>query len=799
MSKKPTDPATLRTEAEARVTRKNITLVDPQPGENLLHDLIHELKVHQIELEMQNEELRRTQIALEESRDRYVDLYEFAPVGYLTLTREGRIADVNLTGASLLGMERKNLLKQRFTHFVAVEDRERWHRCSLHAHQQEEKQSCELSLLRKDGTLFLAQLDFESRQTGAEPVLRLTLADITESKRVEVARHEAKRLAEATNSLSANIAILDETGTIIAVNRNWRTFVENNSALHHVNGCEGVNYLEVCDRAIGTESAEAKAVAAGIRAVMRGDQKEFELEYPCHSLTEKRWFIVRVTRLSGDGLACVVVSHENISARKQTEILLKQSELRYQGMLEDQTDIIARFKADGTVLYVNEACCRLYGKRSEEMVGTKWHPVVVQEDLVLIQKKLEALSPANPVVTIENRIVIADGTIRWGQFVNRAFYDEQGNLTEIQGVGRDITERKKLEETLVTSEREFRLLAEAMPQIVWITRPDGWNIYFNQQWADYTGLSLEESYGHGWNIPFHPEDKLLAWNAWQNAINNNGTYSIECRLRRADGEYRWWLIRGMPVLDDDGKIFKWFGTCTDIHENKKIEQALVKTTKQLRDLLTEYELSQETERKVIAREVHDELGQLLTTMRLNISMIRTRFAQDNPALLELVKDTTTLVDRAIHGVRNVTENLRPTVLGLGVLESIKWLRNDFVFRTGIHCSLEIPEMGVDMDEKRSTGLFRIVQESLTNVIRHAGKVHDVNISMELSDGDLLVKVKDDGRGFDLNNTKLQTSYGLLGMSERARALEGQLDIVSAPGKGTIVTVRIPTRDGVDKQ
>lgn len=137
-----------------------------------------------------------------------------------------------------------------------------------------------------------------------------------------------------------------------------------------------------------------------------------------------------------------------------------------------------------------------------------------------------------------------------------------------------ITERKKIEETIVNSEKEVRLLAEAMPQIVWVTRADGSNIYFNRQWTEYTGMTLEDSYGHGWNIPFHPIDRQRAWDAWQNAVNNNSAYNVECRLRRADGVYRWWLIRAVPVFDEAGKIYKWFGTCTDIHDIKMVEKEL---------------------------------------------------------------------------------------------------------------------------------------------------------------------------------------------------------------------------------
>jgi PAS domain S-box-containing protein len=140
-------------------------------------------------------------------------------------------------------------------------------------------------------------------------------------------------------------------------------------------------------------------------------------------------------------------------------------------------------------------------------------------------------------------------------------------------IGEALT-RKRVEDTREASEREFRSLAESMPQIVWSTRPDGWNIYFSQQWVAYTGLTLEESYGHGWITPFHPDDRQRALDAWKNATENAATYSLECRLRRADGVYRWWLVRGVPLRDENGKILKWFGTCTNIEDLKLAEESL---------------------------------------------------------------------------------------------------------------------------------------------------------------------------------------------------------------------------------
>jgi diguanylate cyclase (GGDEF)-like protein/PAS domain S-box-containing protein len=147
----------------------------------------------------------------------------------------------------------------------------------------------------------------------------------------------------------------------------------------------------------------------------------------------------------------------------------------------------------------------------------------------------------------------------------------------------DISERKLAEKALSKSEEEFRTLAESMPQIVWITRADGSNIYFNQRWMDYTGLTLEESLGHGWNKPFHPDDQNRAWDAWQKATATAGVYSIESRLRRADATYRWWLVRGVPLKDAAGDIVKWFGTCTDIDDMKVAELNILDANRTLRE------------------------------------------------------------------------------------------------------------------------------------------------------------------------------------------------------------------------
>ena len=212
MSKKIYSPPQLRDAAEALLTRVPLT----KPPTRTADELLHELQVHEIELEMQNEALRQSQIALEESRDSYVDLYEFAPVGYLTLTRAGLIAEINLTGATLLGETRTKLRQRRFAGFVVPEDQDRYQQYFMQALLHGGKQTCELRLQRSDGTVFNVRLDsLLTTSDDAMPALRIALTDITESKQAEA----ELRIAAIAFELHEGMMVTDPNGVIIRVNR----------------------------------------------------------------------------------------------------------------------------------------------------------------------------------------------------------------------------------------------------------------------------------------------------------------------------------------------------------------------------------------------------------------------------------------------------------------------------------------------------------------------------------------------------------------------------------------------------
>jgi two-component system, cell cycle sensor histidine kinase and response regulator CckA len=269
--------------------------------------------------------------------------------------------------------------------------------------------------------------------------------------------------------------------------------------------------------------------------------------------------------------------------RAMTEQALRASELGNRRLAEPAADGLLILDADtGRITAVNPFLIKLLGLPQSEMVGKTVGGLGPFKDIVSDQAMWEELQKDGYVHYADLPLKTSAGRNIAAELVGNVYQiaDKKMILCSI----RDITGRKQAEAELRDSEQLFRTLAESVPQLVWMCQPDGMNIYFNQQWVDYTGLTLEESYGHGWNKPFHPDDRQRAWDAWQVATTKLGEYSIECRLRRADGEYRWWLIRGVPLRNAAGKVLKWFGTCTDIHEGKlaveklKLFRALIERT-----------------------------------------------------------------------------------------------------------------------------------------------------------------------------------------------------------------------------
>jgi two-component system, sensor histidine kinase and response regulator len=271
-------------------------------------------------------------------------------------------------------------------------------------------------------------------------------------------------------------------------------------------------------------------------------------------------------------------------------------------------DAVIATDTAGRVVRMNGVAQRMTGWLLDEAAG---RPIDDIFSIVHEKTRLPAVIPVAAALATGEVQELANHTVliaRDGREIPISdsaapIHDGDGTLHGVVLVFRDVTRERQAEKTireqnelleqrvnertrmLAESARDFRDLSESMPQIVWVCDAEGSNVYFNQQWVEYTGLTLEESYGHGWNKPFHPDDQQRAWDAWQNAVTKNGIYSLECRLRRADGAYLWWLVRGVPTVDQHGKILKWFGTCTNIDDIKRAEEELLRHRDHLEELV----------------------------------------------------------------------------------------------------------------------------------------------------------------------------------------------------------------------
>ncbi|HSH95281.1 MAG TPA: PAS domain S-box protein, partial [Roseimicrobium sp.] len=396
----------------------------------------------------------------------------------------------------------------------------------------------------------------------------------------EQLRHnEAGKEAAILNALPAHIALLDDHGVIISTNESWQRFAGANM------GCEtgkatGINYLDVCDRAKGGGATDARQVAEGIRAVLSGREKVFSMEYPCHSPTEQRWFLMRVNPLSEDRRGGAVVMHINITERKLAEEFLKASEASM--ALAQRIAHIGSWELELTNANDTDRGALIWSDESFRIAGFEPGEVEVSNGLFFGLVHPDDRQPVKEAVakairerreySIVHRLVRPSGDVRTVHEIGRIFFEpETWKPLKIVGMTQDVTERYAAEQALRTSLEEFRTLSEAMTQIVWVTAPDGRNIYVNRQWADYTGLSTGEGLGKGWLESLHPEDSERVMGAWRQASASNTAFSTECRMRRADGVYRWWLARAVAIKDSAGTILKWIGTSTDIDELKQAQ------------------------------------------------------------------------------------------------------------------------------------------------------------------------------------------------------------------------------------
>jgi len=450
---------------------------------------------------------------------------------------------------------------------------------------------------------------------------------------------------------------------------------------------------------------------------------------------------------------------------------------------------------DGSVDFVNRQWLRYLGLSLEDVLGWGWGPTIHPEDRPRSIDHWRSTIASGQAGENELRVRRADGVYRWilGRFV--PLRDESGKIIKWYGVSTDIEERKRAEDVLRRSEDRIRLIIDTIPIMAWSVRPDGTVDFLSQRWLDYSGLSFEQ-YIENPMGPIHPEDIPRVMEKWNAAMAAGNPYEELMRLQRADGEYRWFLVRTDPLRDESGKIVKWYGVSTDINDRKCAEEQLRATTEQLRALSASLQSAKEEEGTRIARELHDELGGVLTSLKWDLEAFDRTISESGDqsqlqVLREKIQTMLRLAETTISTIRRISSELRPSVLDdLGLVEAIEWQAREFEARTGIAVHYEGSVARLDLSEQQTTAIFRIFQEALTNILRHA-QATSVDITTKKQGGEFTLRVSDNGRGISEDDKSRLQSLGLLGMQERAHLIGAEIEITGVEGEGTMIILRVP--------
>jgi PAS domain S-box-containing protein len=363
---------------------------------------------------------------------------------------------------------------------------------------------------------------------------------------------------------------------------------------------------------------------------------------------------------------------------------------------------------------------------------------------------------------------------------------------------------QQLNSELARKHQELDAIVRTAPDIIFSRQADGFRDYISDRFYEYTGAVPDSANGFGWLDFVHPEDRERSTAQWMHSVQSGDNYESEYRMRGRDGQYRWFRARGVPIRDFEGKIIKWYGTCSDIHDSKLLEQSIRNSAIELERLVDDRTTAlrrlsgrlltmQDDERRRIARELHDGLGQELAAAKMMMDSILGT-SSIHPSR-RAAAEASEAIDRAIQQVRNLSHLLHPPLLDeVGLLSALQWYLDGLTKRSGIETSLEVqppdfPRLTIELE----TAIFRIIQEGLTNVYRHSG-AQKAWVTLAQRDGQVIVKIRDDGKGIENPIAELRPGsigIGIGGMSQRAKEFGGELRL-SNTDPGTLLEVAVPS-------
>ncbi|HEY4875618.1 MAG TPA: PAS domain S-box protein [Puia sp.] len=718
------------------------------------------------------------------AEEKFRSLLEAAPDAMIFANEKGEIVLINHRTEIIFGYKKSEIIGQQIDILIPADLRggHKAHRSNYFANPRVRPMGVGLELfaLRKDGTRFPVEISLAPIITEEGTLVAASLRDITERKKLE---EELKKLREQLEE-EVKIKTAELTSVFERVSDGFMAF-DNKGEITYVNKRAAELNKRTPEDLIGKrilvelDSTEFAVFHENFyQSITQQRNLHFEMYYSALGMWVENYMYP-----SPDGLS--LFSRDITERKAAEERIIKEKEIS-DSIINSLPGIFYLFNINGKFLRWNNNFETISGYDAEEISQMSPIDFFDADEKSYIHERIEKVF-ADGMSDAEANFLSKNKEKNPYYFTGRSIAYE--GETCLMGSGIDISLRNKREEEVRQSERKYKLLFEQNPMPMWILIPaNNCFIDVNDSALNHYGYTRKEFLLLNTEKIKLVEDQNQSLK--ESTINIPGiSYQGLERHQKKDGSVIYVETYSTDYIYED-KLVQLI-ISNDISEKINSEKNLKRSFEEIRQLASHLQNVREEERAGIAREIHDELGQQLTGLKMDISWIYKKIEADaDMQIKQKINGTLYLLDSAIKTVRRIATDLRPSILDdLGLIAAIEWQSQEFEKRSGIVTLFESGITDFNFSPLMAIGLFRICQEALTNVSRYA-EAKNVFISLQQKDEEILFTITDDGKGFDINKVGQKKTLGLLGMKERCQMMRGKFEIVSKQGEGTSVQVRI---------
>ncbi len=718
------------------------------------------------------------EIQIKESEEKYRSLIERVSDAFVALDKNWVYTYVNKKAAEIFGREPEDLIGKN----IWVEFPEGIGQPFNLAYEKAMKEQQKITILD-----YYPPFDkwFENHIYPSAEGISIYFRDITERiKSEETIRNSEEKYRTLAEAMPDYVMRYDREG---------RHMYMNKAALE-ISGKTAEEVFGKTHVEAGYDPEQAAFWEEKINAVFETGES-FQQQFEWEGVKGKVFLDWRLTPEldeKGNVLTVLGVSRD-ITELKMVELKLAENENRLRIILETEPECVKVLNEHGEILDMNRAGLMMI--EADDLAMIKGLPVLQIIDQKYREEFLRLTK--NVFKGISGRLAFEitglKGTRRWLETHVVPMKDADGKIISLLGITRDITESKKAEEEIHKLQKDYFSIISSVDGIVWEADAQTFEFSFVSKQAEkILGYSVDDWINSPtfWADHIFEEDRNWVVNYCTQCTKDKKDHEFEYRMLAADGSIVW-LRDIVSVQVEKNKPAKLVGIMVDITESKQDEVKMKKYNDQLQELTGHLLSIREEERRRIGREIHDDLGQQLTAIKMDVSWIDKKTPEEAELVKIKLKNIISLLDGSNLSIRRILSELKPSILDeYGLLDALQWQAKQFTENTGIPVVINSAEKSYHLPEAISTCLFRVFQESLTNITRYA-EANMVQVFIKQSENILQLRIEDNGIGFEKNLLHNKKTFGIIGMKERVRALNGKLSIDTIAGKGTKITVNIP--------